>query len=752
MSEKAKRGGYTLNIPLDASQIKDYEPGRAIRVLVTARDGFHHSQTVELSAAGTGEATFEFEEQPGMLRVALGPDSASDEELQGMQTLNLNVTPRQWLDKPLLRLPPIVIPPYYWHWWWRWCRTYTIRGRVLCPDGQPVPGAEVCAHDVDMWWWWSSIQQVGCDTTDANGAFEITFRWCCGWWPWWWWRHRYWQLEPYLVERIQPVLQKKFEQYKIPIPDPKPNLAIFEELLAEDVPVSPLPRSAIERPRIEIARAGKGGLITSKQAFSASALDQLRLQLKDRLPVIPELQHMRLWPWWPWHPWWDCTPDIIFRVTQDCQAPGTIIVDEGVADTRWNIPTTLNVTLVANDQACCIEPDNDPPGVCMVITHACDDPVEFIGGNPGAPAAPAGYRNPGLVSIYGDRPYAGVVPILGVFGNAANVDYYEFEWSDDGGLTWDPMPPAAAGAFSRQYWGHELGGGPLGAHWVTFAFTSIDGRRVAQSREDFQTLNDPGSWGWTRFWTHNRDRLMNWRTENTFGDGTYQLRVLGWNRGPGNTLINPRVLPLCNTATNNGILLTIDNRLTGAGSGHPTTPDHPCGTGTVHTCTTEPDTDFLDVQINGKSVGPCGIVDAKAGGQLVIDFMAHDPDGHLACYSLIATYAESGSRDLLTRPSAELTPGPLGAPVPPAAQVGPTYAHARQPVALGADPWTGGAVAPTWNGGTLRLTLTDLSEAFPISCAYQLELRAYKRTIADCQDRWPMPYENLSEFSLTVMR
>ena len=479
-----------------------------------------------------------------------------------------------------------------------------------------------------------------------------------------------------------------------------------------------------------------------------AVLDKLRGSLLERLPSIPELAPLKLWPWWPWHPWWDCTPDIIFQVTQSCHGADTVIVDEGLWDTRWNIPTSLDVTLTSSG-ACCIPPDINPEGECIVITHACDDEVQFIGGNPPAAPAPAspplGYRNPGAVSIYGDRPFAGSIPIHGLFGDLANVDYYEFEWSGDGGASWNAMPPAAAGGFIRRYWGPALGGGPLDFHTVTFSFADISGRRVVETREHFEDNNAPASWGITRFWTSGRNRMMGWRTQNIFSDGTFHLRVKSYNLDGGGNLINGRILPLCDTTGDNGIVLTVDNRIVGAGSGHPTSPDHPCGNGTVHTCTTEPDTDFMDVRINGVSVGPCGIVDATQGGQLEIDFMAHDPDGHLAYYSLVTTYGENLVRNLLAQPSATLIPGPPG-PVPPAVQIGPTYAHARQPVA----PPAGGAVAPTWNGGTLRLTIANLDEAFPITCAYQLELRAYKRTIANCNDQ--LPYRNRSEFSLTVLR
>ena len=66
-----------------------------------------------------------------------------------------------------------------------------------------------------------------------------------------------------------------------------------------------------------------------------------------------------------------------------------------------------------------------------------------------------------------------------------------------------------------------------------------------------------------------------------------------------------------------------------------------------------------------------------------------------------------------------------------------------------------GAVAPDWSGGTYRLTV-PMSEAFPIPCCYQLELRAWKRTVVgsvadivfSCEHGYA--HNNLSEFTIGV--
>ena len=56
-----------------------------------------------------------------------------------------------------------------------------------------------------------------------------------------------------------------------------------------------------------------------------------------------------------------------------------------------------------------------------------------------------------------------------------------------------------------------------------------------------------------------------------------------------------------------------------------------------------------------------------------------------------------------------------------------------------------GASRPDWAGGAYTLRM-NVDEAFPKDCCYQLVLKARKRTIANCNDRWP--HRNRSEYSV----
>jgi hypothetical protein len=276
----------------------------------------------------------------------------------------------------------------------------------------------------------------------------------------------------------------------------------------------------------------------------------------------------------------------------------------------------------------------------------------------------------------------------------------------------------------------------------------IDGKHVYETIEHYEANHTPADWGATKVWlATNFDLVFPWQTlpdpnTPTFadGDGVYGLRVIGYDEA-GGVLSNRREIKICDTNTTATIVVRLDNQTTYPAPG---APGNPCGPGTTHTCTDEPATDILDARIVHTAgpptpIGPCGNVTLAAGDVLEVDFVAYDAQGHLASYSLIATYGENLARDLIGLGGA-LTPLPGGAPpVPAASQVGPTYSAART------LPQT--ATAPTWTGGAIRLSI-DATVAFPESCCYQLELRAYKRTIVNCVAN--NAHRNLSERSFQV--
>jgi hypothetical protein len=734
MARRANDGNHQLEVPIDASGIEGFEPGNPVQVLVQGAKGALASTLVKLDNKGHGIAKFTFGAHPGSVSLILGPHDATPEQLSRLQTISVNIPVRRWGGLTTLKLPSIVISRYYWEWWPIWCRTFSICGRVLCPDGSPAVGATVCAYDVDWWWWWTSTQQIGCATTDSTGAFCMTFTWCCGWWDWWWWTSRSWRLDEGLVEQITSVMRRNPDLPALAPRTTQPSLADFSKFLG----------------------ASAAHLGTAK-TINSNALASLGELLRQKMPPSQELRQAHIWPWYPWEPPGnDCSPDVIFKVTQNCSPTGdpTVIVNETIWDTRWDIPTTLNVTLVANDKACCLPPSlpcGDPE--CLDLTDACGFTVDTIGGNIGAPPAPIvlnGLYAPNASQTYSDRPFGGNVPISGTAECTGSVDYYEFEWMTQANWQvnpagpWNSMPPNANGAFTRQY----ISFIPLAFVPVTFAPQAISGRNVYETLHHFEGANPPG-WGSNRLWIVNRDMLINWLTANNFNDGTYYLRLKGYDL-VGSALANGRVLNMCGTQNPNYVVLTVDNRIVTGGStdlyGNPCT--------SVHACTDEPATaipyiTILQAAQNGGGTIPvdaCGVYQVKWPDQVQIDFVAYDPDGYLAEYGLNTYFGINLSRNLLALAT---TLKPYGGPwngVPNAAQVGPTYSDARGQSAFS---------SPTWNGGMISLILSATDDpnnpanqgAFPITCCYQMRLDAYKRTIVNCNQL----FTNTSETSFTIV-
>ena len=719
-----------LVIPIDVSQVKDSDRGQQ-KVRVAAKVGERVVSQVVSVKSGKAEVTLDVDASKPMT-LAIGPDNVSDQDIFNFQTLTTAVNPAQWANKPTLKLSPFIVTIPWWELWLRWCRTFTITGRVVCPEtNAPVPGAEVRAFDIDFFWWWISSSQVGPTAiTDVNGHFTIKFTWCCGWWPWWWWQLRRWSLEPLLIDKIRPVLKLRPElKFKEPSPEVSFDIASLTSVIPP-VPIRPQP--GILTPSIPIPPPIKS--IAAK--VEPSTIPALRETLSAVLPRVPELERLRIWPWFPWTPWLDCSPDIIFRVTQNCGGGQTkVIVNENLFDARWDIPTNLNVNLKANDQACCL-PHNppDPIGSCALITGVCGDPGVIsgnIGGNSAHPAGPDGYAFPGTE----DRPFSEAISIWGQLGTHPQTAYYEIEYKDHaaGPGAWTSVPPAALGGFTRGYFDSSPGH-VWPNQWFYPGFPLIPlgagTKLVYESRQHYEQTHPlalPASWGNVangRVWFMNVNELAHIQTAGNFVDGTYDFRVRGYRALPGGgpDPSDPGVpLDGCGGHTeNNMIVLRIDNRIVGPGV-----------PGNVHIDTTEPDCGIISIKIGGANIGPCDAEKISPDAPVEIEFFASDPDGHLLSYDLRVLWGDGDEKYLLNL-------GTLAA-VTFGAQPGPTYGQALAQ----------GASSPTWKGGHMKLSIDKASKVFPKTCCYLLQLTAWKRNYVNCST--PVYYNRVHQsFTITL--
>jgi len=710
-----------IRIPIDASAIPAEDRERQnLRVAVQSA-GEIVSAVVNVAR---GEAVAELElNTKGTVTIAVGPEQTAAPDLFRRNTLTVTVRPAilggviEYAVKPILVKLPI------WEFWLRWCRAFTITGRVVGQDGNPVPSAQVSAYNVDWFWWWSSVGQVGSTVvTDPNGYFTIDFTWCCGWLPWYWWELRQWRLDPVLVNKIEPILQLN---PGLPINPPSPELGLsfssattIQRRLTNAVSQGPRPQ-----------------LVTS--ALNPTSLTAIREKFLAVLPAVPEFERFCLWPWCPWTPWFHCDPNIIFKVTQNCGGSTSVILNEDVFQARVDIPMTLNVTLTADADACTIPTQpGQPDGACFLFTAGCSIPASDIAGTG---AALAGLAYPGIE----DRPFTGNISIFGQFGYTATdlhyADYYGLQYRAEGSAAWVPVPAAALLPFDRGYFDATQ---PYGSQWFYPEFTPqqipLSGSPselavVYESRQFFElsTPSPPNDWGdvlYGQSWTWNADLTAVINTTGFFSDGQYEFQVVAYTLQPDGSIVANGALPGCgelNAAgvnNNNDFTLFVANPTPGTG---------------------EPSASINTVYINGSVLPPCGIQTLPSGSpfSLVVDFTASDAEGYLDSYALSLQWGTNAPVSLVSCGcSSSVTPTCGLSTLQAGVQVGPCYN----------DAIVEGAVRPVWNGGVMTLTIPNAQTLVQnTSCAYDLILTVYKRNIVDCD--MDDVYQKTRYYSFTLL-
>jgi hypothetical protein len=710
-----------IRIPVNASNVPESDRTKQ-RVRVAIKSGKETKSEVVSVASGSATATFELDTNTAVT-IAVGPESSDAAELFLRNTPTVTARPTTVDGRLNYHVSPILIMRPIWELWLRWCRTFTISGYVYGQDGNPVPSAQVTASDVDWFWWWSATQQVGTAITGPDGYFEIQFVWCCGWLPWYWWELRDWRLDHVLVEKIDPVLRLN---PNLTVSPPSPRLALaFSELNPQPLPPR---RSPIQRRSV------------GSTALSPTTLPALREKLLASLPAVPEFERFCLWPWCPWSPWLDCDPDIIFKVTQNCNGTNQVIVNETVWQARVDIPTHLNVVLTANENACTIPPgDGQPEGDCFLFTAACSVRADQIGLT--CDMVLGGLVGPGS----SDRPFTGEVVISGQFGTASTADYYGITYRpaqpcppSGPPVAFQPVPPAALLAFSRTYFDATQ---PYPNQWFHPVFQpqpKLSGGStvtVYESRQYYEQVNPPPNWGNVmtgRSWTDNTDVVAVIETSGYFADGDYEFQIVGYTLNDDGSLTANGPLPGCGEPGLGGINNNNDFALYFANP----VPSQ-----------TNPDAIITSIAFNGTALESCGIQTLAAGEpfSFTVNFTASDAEGFLDSYVLSLQSGQSPPVPLATLiPTAACTPGvwECGAALAPAVAgvlVGPTYAAAI------AD----GATRPNWSGGAMVFTVADARQLFPRNCAYELILTAYKRNIVNCNG--DDAYQETAYYSFTVL-
>lgn len=722
---------YTLRSTFDLSQVKDLKRDEPLRVSAVRDGRVLGSRLIDpAEARSVDELAVEvpFDLPPGEssagVELRIGPD-APEAILPHYDALVLRPAADQLArakEGAVIDLGRQTISDAIYLGWWQNCHRYTftgrlvrqvIRGTSVC--NQPVPGAVVEAYDVDRFFFWLRKTLITTATTDADGYFTMTFRWCC--WRWWFYPYLGWYIDQSQWEPLRELLTR-FRQLvpNVPIPvDPNPpdppvllrlakTLDQFDPHLGERT--SPLP----------------GGILAPE--IGPSLRPSLRPVPKLTGEARKVLADIRaFYPWW----WWqgtDCYPDILFRATQ-AAAGGAVVYEEPFSATRWNItpsPSPINVgNLNANDSAIAVDncPDGIPEGDCFKFTDVGLVQVPHIG-SIATGGTLAGYAEPGT----SDEPFGGTLNLFGAFGletitNPARfVDYYKLQVAPWGGNpaslpadgAFNDIPHSRLGHLNRHYWGVVSTPSPH-ADWVPYDFGPEPSgpaqglyRTVESFQREFEAANGgpPGPWGW--LWT-----TAQWiaRIDTSYlPNGLAVLRLVGY-RQTGSVLTS-RVLLNCTLATEPQTVellpLALDN-----------------------TPLTDNDVVVVGLDINGASQPnvACQELLLKKGDVVTIHFRATDSRNHLSDFALAELHRIGCSVSLLNSSLAG----------EPASTVGVS----NYPAYIAA---VGSAARPLWGGGSYKVDVVvgDPPPAsagcndcgydrpyFPFSGAYDIRLDAWKR-------------------------
>ncbi len=552
---------YTLRSTLDLTQVKDLKRDEPLRV-AAVRDGrVLGSRLIDLAKARAldklaVDIPFDLppRESPAGVELRIGPEAP--EAILPHYDAHVVRPSREQITalKPgaVIDLGKQRISDAIYLGWWRNCHRYTVTGRLVrqvvrgaSVCNEPVPGAVVEAYDVDRFFFWLRKTLITTATTDTDGVFTMTFRWCC--WRWWFYPYLGWYIDQPQWDQLRDLLGR-FRRLvpNVPIPiDPNPpdppsllrlakTLDTFDPHGAGNISLIPggVLAPEIARP-LEITQAG-------------SLLRPARKLTAEASKVLADIR--AFYPWW----WWrgtDCFPDLLFRATQ-AAAGGIVIYDEPFSATRWEVtpsPSPYDAgNLLASDEAISIDvcQDDIPEGDCFKFTDVGTVQVPQIG-SVATGGALAGYSFPGTR----DEPFGRSLDIKGRFGlvtitnPASFVDYYKIQVAPWGGdptnlpvdAAFSDVPYARLGRLDRHYWGVVPTPSPH-TDWIPCNLGPEPGagptqglyRTVESFQREFEAANGgpPGAWGW--IWT---DAQLIAKIDTRYlPDGLAVLRLVGYRQ------------------------------------------------------------------------------------------------------------------------------------------------------------------------------------------------------------------------------
>jgi hypothetical protein len=479
--------------------------------------------------------------------------------------------------------------------WWGWCRWYCVNGKVVGPDGCPVPGAQVTVYTVGFGFWGYTKTARATVTADANGNFTACFVWCscpfCMCWPCWpfWWQCWPWWWELDILRVIEAI-------ERIP-PGPGP----VERLQRSPALVRPVGRELVR---------GRG-FSTPHNVESNFAPDQARTALIQR--KLSDARIRNLFPWW----WWCCDdPNVVFSATQGAN---TIVNEDPATDTRWCLEDGSNVTLVGNQQTISACPPGPKPETGFAFTRVGNITVDHIHG---------GYADGSPGTDDSDLAFAYSLDIYGEFAPGTPVAYYQVDagqWAGDpsrGGTAPGSSAPLSVDLYNYVFiydglnlvFHGPIKMGPFSQAGLTNLYSTQEARRTAPTGTGLDPFPAVPPQGFV-IWAYNGLKVSTGSSALIAGSsvGAVDLTVIGYDASFANVTLTPDdslTLAIDNIGLNN--VTAHVNSLTAYRADHSIAPL----TGT----------------------GDCPAYDVGPGGYVIVNITVTDANGHLWAYYLDAEY------------------------------------------------------------------------------------------------------------------
>lgn len=745
--DKERDSKFSARVTVDLSRIAadQFEPKQPLRV-AAIRDGKVIDQEIVTPAEQKNPRQFEVtldlgEPVDGAAGAQIVVAPADDE-----RNLQSPLAAKKFVASLGERVDAgtIFVTPGIYKWWiFCWHRhTYRVTGRVVRHEGEcthPIGGARVELYDVDYCWWWYNEDLITSQYTDADGFFDITFTWCVPLWC-------------FLIPRppifIDPDLRDRLlypVRPILPIPPDDPwEWERFLELQRIEIPRvgrMPMQRMSAAPPLSadmdQAQRAARPLVRSLPTAVTQSTRSLARADLQAASP----LRHWRdIWGdliWW--HPCDDpCDhyPDVRIRVTQDQPGVGTVeIFRESFWDIHWNLNSDLlDLTLEANADALHSDACHKDPilGNCMlfdgvgaILESTIYQPDVVLGTSYGT--TPDRKQRLGY-TVSRDRAFIDTLDVMGRFGIAAPVDYYQVQvvkWTPADIDAWEldhtyvpsgfaPVSPSRLQGFTRYFREETVSGGVTTYPWKPEVFSpaTVGGvtglyKSLRRFQTEYEAAFGPpappfGGWDW---WFLTEDELFKVDTTD-FTDGLYTFRLVGYRQTGVDGSGNP-VLALVNQGLPDGVLrqcasvlkpALITLRFANTGYVDPVT-----FASVLH----QPWVRILDFSKNGVDpISECDIIVLDTTDFISMEFEVTDATGNLDSWGVTLQRGAAAPANVLAGAGVTTVPSPV-----------------VNDYSLAPDP-----AKPSWTGGTTTINVpASFLTTLGGSCAYNLHVAAANR-------------------------